>query len=87
MMREQPDRLYDDPRLDAYFEEARATDTDLRVAETNLRWASAVVQEEEAGKRSALPSQAMALARVHMSSGGISRHIQLCARIWHCLFG
>jgi NodT family efflux transporter outer membrane factor (OMF) lipoprotein len=43
-------RLYDNPMLDAYVEEALAANADLRVAEANLRRASAVVQEAEAGR-------------------------------------
>ncbi|HEY8604480.1 efflux transporter outer membrane subunit [Tsuneonella suprasediminis] len=43
-------RLYENPRLDSYVEEALSANTDLRVAEANLRRASAVVQEAEADR-------------------------------------
>ncbi|RIV91192.1 efflux transporter outer membrane subunit [Aurantiacibacter xanthus] len=43
-------RLYDNPRLDSYVEEALSANTNLRVVEANLRRASAVVQEAEVGR-------------------------------------
>lgn len=43
-------RLYGDARLDAYVEEALAANTDLRAADANLRRASSVVREAEAGR-------------------------------------
>ncbi|MDF0489983.1 efflux transporter outer membrane subunit [Sphingomonas sp. H39-1-10] len=43
-------RLYGDPRLDAYVEEALAANTDLRAADANLRRASAVVREAAAAR-------------------------------------
>lgn len=43
-------RLYRDPRLDAYVEEALAANTDLRAAEANLRRATAIVREAEAAR-------------------------------------
>jgi len=43
-------RLYQDPRLDSYVVEALAANADLRVAEANLRRASAILQEAEAGR-------------------------------------
>lgn len=43
-------RLYADPRLDAYVQEALAANTDLRMADANLRRASAVVREVAAGR-------------------------------------
>jgi NodT family efflux transporter outer membrane factor (OMF) lipoprotein len=48
-----PDRwwtLYDDPRLDGYVQEALAANTDLRAADANLRRASDVVRQVEAGR-------------------------------------
>ena len=48
-----PDRwwtLYDDARLDGYVREALGANTDLRAADANLRRASAVVREVEAGR-------------------------------------
>ncbi|WP_231736584.1 efflux transporter outer membrane subunit [Sphingobium sp. CCH11-B1] len=48
-----PDRwwqLYDDPRLDEYVLEALSANTDLRAADANLRRASEVVREAEAGR-------------------------------------
>lgn len=41
-------RLYDDPRLDAYVAEALQANTDLRVADANLRRASATVLQYRA---------------------------------------
>ncbi len=43
-------KLYDDPRLDGYVEEALKANTDLRAADANLREASYVVREAEAGR-------------------------------------
>ncbi|RJT21639.1 efflux transporter outer membrane subunit [Chakrabartia godavariana] len=43
-------RLYRDPRLDAYVEEALAANTDLRAAEANLRRAAAIIREAEAAR-------------------------------------
>jgi NodT family efflux transporter outer membrane factor (OMF) lipoprotein len=43
-------RLYNDARLDAYVQEALSANTDLRAADANLRRASAVVREVEAGR-------------------------------------
>jgi len=43
-------RLYDDPRLDALVEEALAANADLRIADANLRRASAIVRQVEAGR-------------------------------------
>jgi NodT family efflux transporter outer membrane factor (OMF) lipoprotein len=43
-------RLYNDPRLDGYVQEALAANTDLRAADANLRRATAVVREVEAGR-------------------------------------
>jgi len=43
-------RLYEDPRLDSYVEEALAANTDLRAADANLRRASAIVREAQAGR-------------------------------------
>ncbi len=43
-------RLYADPRLDALVEAALAANSDLRAADANLRRASAVVRETEAGR-------------------------------------
>jgi multidrug efflux system outer membrane protein len=43
-------RLYDDPQLDALVEQALAANADLRVADANLRKASAVVRETAAGR-------------------------------------
>lgn len=43
-------RLYADPRLDAYVEEALAANTDLRAADANLRRAGEVVRQVEAGR-------------------------------------
>lgn len=43
-------RLYNDPRLDGYVQEALAANTDLRAADANLRRASEVVREVEAGR-------------------------------------
>jgi NodT family efflux transporter outer membrane factor (OMF) lipoprotein len=43
-------RLYNDARLDAYVQEALAANTDLRMADANLRRASAVVREVQAGR-------------------------------------
>ncbi|MBA2934723.1 TolC family protein [Sphingomonas sp. CGMCC 1.13654] len=48
-----PDRwwtLYGDPRLDGYLREALTANTDLRAADANLRRASEVVREAEAGR-------------------------------------
>lgn len=44
-------RLYDDPRLDGYVTEALGANTDLRAADANLRRASFIVRETEAGRR------------------------------------
>lgn len=43
-------QLYDDPRLDGYVREALAANTDLRAADANLRRASEVVRQVEAGR-------------------------------------
>ncbi len=43
-------RLYDDPRLDSYVGEALKANTDLRAADANLRRASYIVREAEAGR-------------------------------------
>ncbi|MDH7640621.1 efflux transporter outer membrane subunit [Sphingomonas oryzagri] len=43
-------RLYNDSRLDGYVQEALAANTDLRAADANLRRASEVVREVEAGR-------------------------------------
>jgi len=43
-------RLYGDPRLDAYVEEALAANTDLRAADANLHRASAIVREAAAAR-------------------------------------
>lgn len=43
-------RLYNDTRLDGYVQEALTANTDLRAADANLRRASAVVREVEAGR-------------------------------------
>lgn len=43
-------RLYDDARLDRYVTEALAANTDLRVADANLRRVTFVVREAEAGR-------------------------------------
>lgn len=43
-------RLYADPQLDALVEQALAANADLRVADANLRKASAVVRETAAGR-------------------------------------
>lgn len=43
-------RLYGDPRLDSYVEEALAANTDLRAAEANLRRATAIVREAEGAR-------------------------------------
>lgn len=43
-------RLYNDPRLDGYVEEALAANTDLRAADANLRRAGEVVRQVEAGR-------------------------------------
>ena len=42
--------LYEDARLDAYVAEALAANTDLRAADANLKRASYVVREAEAGR-------------------------------------
>src|SRR5579863_816748 len=42
--------LYNDARLDAYVQEALAANADLRAADANLRRASEVVREVEAGR-------------------------------------
>ena len=42
--------LYNDPRLDAYVEEALKANTDRRAADANLRRAGDVVREVEAGR-------------------------------------
>ncbi|WP_324695224.1 efflux transporter outer membrane subunit [Novosphingobium sp. RL4] len=54
-------RLYGDPRLDSYVEEALAANTDLRAAEANLRRATAIVREAEASRtvRSSVSGQAL----------------------------
>lgn len=44
-------RLYDDARLDALVEEALQANTDLRVADANLRRASAIVREVASSRR------------------------------------
>ena len=43
-------RLYADPQLDSYVEEALKANTDLRAADANLRRASYVVREARAGR-------------------------------------
>ena len=43
-------RLYEDARLDAYVAEALAANTDLRAADANLKRASYIVREAEAGR-------------------------------------
>jgi multidrug efflux system outer membrane protein len=43
-------RLYDDPRLDGYVTEAIAANTDLRAADANLRRATYVLREVQAGR-------------------------------------
>jgi NodT family efflux transporter outer membrane factor (OMF) lipoprotein len=43
-------KLYDEPRLDGYVEEALTANTDLRAADANLRRASDVVRQVEAGR-------------------------------------
>jgi NodT family efflux transporter outer membrane factor (OMF) lipoprotein len=43
-------RLYDDPRLDEYVSQALAANTDLRVADANLRRASAAIREARAAQ-------------------------------------
>ena len=43
-------RLYNDARLDGYVQEALTANDDLRAADANLRRASAVVREAEAGR-------------------------------------
>jgi NodT family efflux transporter outer membrane factor (OMF) lipoprotein len=43
-------RLYADPKLDALVDQALAANTDLRVADANLRRADAVVREAKAGR-------------------------------------
>jgi len=43
-------RLYDDPRLDQFVDEALAANTDLRVAAANLAQARAVLRETRAGR-------------------------------------
>jgi NodT family efflux transporter outer membrane factor (OMF) lipoprotein len=57
-------RLYDDPRLDGYVQEALAANTDLRAADANLRKATLAVREAQ-------------LARTPVTtlsgSGGVSR--------------
>ncbi len=48
-----PDRwwhLYDDPRLDAYIQEALAANTDLRAADANLRRAAFAIREAQAAR-------------------------------------
>jgi len=48
-----PDRwwhLYDDPRLDAYVQEALAANTDLRAADANLRRAAYAIREAQAAR-------------------------------------
>lgn len=43
-------RLYGDPKLDSYVEEALAANTDLRAADANLSRATAIVREAEAAR-------------------------------------
>lgn len=43
-------RLYRDPRLDAYGDEALAANIDLRAADANLRRAAAIVREAESAR-------------------------------------
>ncbi|HEX9464001.1 MAG TPA: TolC family protein [Alphaproteobacteria bacterium] len=43
-------RLYDDPRLDGYIQQALAANTDLRAAEANLQRAVAVIREARAAQ-------------------------------------
>lgn len=43
-------RLYRDPRLDAYVEEALAAYIDLRAADANLRHATAIVRDAESAR-------------------------------------
>lgn len=57
-------RLYDEPRLDGYVEEALAANTDLHAADANLRRATFVVREAETGR---LPVATLA------ASGGVAR--------------
>jgi NodT family efflux transporter outer membrane factor (OMF) lipoprotein len=42
--------LYDDPRLDAFEEEALAVNTDLRAADANLRRATFAIREQQAAR-------------------------------------
>jgi NodT family efflux transporter outer membrane factor (OMF) lipoprotein len=42
--------LYDDPRLDAFEEEALAANTDLRAADANLRRATFAIREQQAAR-------------------------------------
>jgi len=65
-------RLYENPRLDSYVEEALSANTDLRVAEANLRRASAVVKEAEAGRTISATVSGQALgARPHGPDGAL----------------
>ncbi len=58
-------KLYDDPRLDGYIAEALTANTDLRAADANLRRASDVVRQVEAGRTVQTTAQAAAFqARV-----------------------
>ena len=43
-------RLYDDPRLDAYIQEALAANTDLRAADANLRRAAYAIREAQSAR-------------------------------------
>ncbi|WCM28665.1 efflux transporter outer membrane subunit [Sphingomonas sp. QA11] len=65
-------RLYGDARLDSYVAEALAANTDLRAAEANLRRATAIVRETEAGRTvtTAVSGQALG-ARVGGPSAGL----------------
>lgn len=60
-----PDRwweLYEDPRLDAYVVEALKANTDLRMADANLRRVSALVLQAQAGRTIQANVQASATA-------------------------
>ncbi len=65
-------RLYGDPKLDAYVEEALAANADLRAADANLRRARAIVEEAEAARtmRTNLSGQAVG-ARVAGPADGL----------------
>jgi NodT family efflux transporter outer membrane factor (OMF) lipoprotein len=65
-------RLYGDPKLDSYVEEALAANTDLRAADANLHRATAIVHEAEAARtmRTNISGQAVG-ARVAGPADGL----------------